>query len=287
MKEALYYKKIKDNIQCTLCPNYCTIKENSLGKCNARKNIEGKLYALNYAKSCSLAIDPIEKKPLFHFLPGTKTLSVAALGCNMKCFWCQNWQISQAKFEDISYDTLPPKDIVRLALEHNCRSISYTYTEPTVFYEYVLDTAKLAHKKGLKNITVSNGYINKEPLLELYQHIDAANIDLKSFSERFYKKHCKASLKPVLETLINIKSLGIHLEITNLLIPGLNDSEQELSKMCTWIVKHLGKDTPLHFSRFFPMYRAKGLNVTKISTLKNAYRIAKSSGIKHVHLGNI
>ncbi|RME54200.1 AmmeMemoRadiSam system radical SAM enzyme [Candidatus Woesearchaeota archaeon] len=285
MIEAKYYKQFNNHVQCHLCPHFCVIKNNELGKCKARKNINNKLYSLNYGKSCSMAIDPIEKKPLFHFMPGTKTLSVSALGCNMQCIWCQNWQISQSN--DTNTYELSPQKVVDTAISNDCKSISYTYTEPTVFYEYVLDTAKLAKKNNLKNITVSNGYINKKPLEELYSYIDAANIDLKSFSESFYKKYCNASLKPVLETLINIKNLGIHLEVTTLLIPGLNDSSSELKNLCKWFVNNLGKETPLHFTRFFPMYKAKHLPPTDIIRLKEAENIAKSFGIKNVHLGNI
>jgi pyruvate formate lyase activating enzyme len=286
MVEALFYNKLPDKkVQCQLCPNYCLIDNHSFGICNVRKNIKGKLEALNYGKACTTSIDPIEKKPLYHFLPNTNTYSLATVGCNLKCFWCQNWEISQTS--KILNKNLEPQQIINNALNSNCKSISYTYTEPTIFYEYVLDIARLAKQHKLMNVVVSNGYINKEPLEELYHYIDVANIDLKGFTEIFYKEYCGAKLKPVLETLINIKNLGIHLEITYLIIPTLNDSPRLIKKMCDWIKTYLDDETPLHFSRFFPMYKAKDIPPTPIKTLKEAYNIAKSSGLKHIYVGNI
>ncbi len=288
MKEAMHYRALKDGmVQCQMCPNFCTLKNEEYGKCRVRQNIKGKLYALSYGKACSTAIDPIEKKPLFHFLPNSSIFSIATAGCNLRCFWCQNWDISQSKVEEIPYKSLEPKEIVKKAVDSGCQSIAYTYTEPTIFYEYTLDIAKLAKRKGLKNAIVSNGYVNKKPLEELYKYIDAANIDLKGFTEKFYQKYCGARLKPVLETLVNIKRMKVHLEVTNLIIPNLNDSPKLIRKMCDWHAKNLGTETPLHFSRFFPTYMATGIIPTPESTLEKAYKIAKDAGLAYVYVGNI
>lgn len=288
MKEAMHYKKLKDSIvQCQLCPNFCTLKNEEYGKCRVRQNIKGKLYALSYGKACSTAIDPIEKKPLFHFLPSSEIFSIATAGCNMRCFWCQNWEISQSKADEVPYKKLEPKEIVRRAVQSGCKSIAYTYTEPTIFYEHTLEIAKLAKRKGLKNVTVSNGYVNKEPLEELYKYIDAANIDLKGFTEEFYQRYCGARLKPILETLINIRRMQVHLEVTSLIIPKLNDDMKLIKKMCEWHAKNLGTETPLHFSRFFPSHLAMSIKITPEPTLEMAYNTAKKAGLKYVYVGNI
>jgi len=286
MRQALYYKKLKNNkVQCQLCPHYCAISDGKKGNCGVRQNKKGKLYSLVYGKACSASVDPIEKKPLFHFLPGHSSFSIATVGCNMHCLHCQNWEISQAK--SILGKTLMPEDIVTQAVESNCKSISYTYTEPTVFYEYAIDTMKLARKKGIKNIIVSNGFINEEPLLEWCKYLDAANIDLKGFDNIFYKKVCSARLEPVLNSLKILKEKGIWLEVTNLIIPTLNDNLDKVKKMCRWIVDNLGSDVPLHFSRFFPHYRLVDLPPTKEETLKKARDSAKKAGINYVYIGNM
>lgn len=286
MKEALYYKKLKKRVvQCQLCPRFCTLKTNQVGKCRVRQNIKGVLYSLVYNKACSIALDPIEKKPLYKFLPGTKTLSIATVGCNLSCMQCQNWEISQA-YPTENLPETSPKKIVELAIKEKCPSISYTYSEPTICYEYILKISKLAREKGIKNIIVSNGYINPEPLKELCKYIDAANIDLKAFTERFYKKICKASLKPVLESLKLLKEKNIHIEITNLLIPTLNDDPKEIEKMCKWIKENLGEKTPLHFSRFFPMYQLREIPITPIETLETAKQIGDKY-LRYVYIGNV
>ncbi len=288
MKKALYFSKIKNNaVQCSLCPHNCMIPENKKGFCRARKNIKGTLYSLVYGKPCALAIDPIEKKPLFHFLPGSRVLSLGTAGCNLGCDFCQNYDTAQEEPENVDSYDLMPEEIVKKALETNCKSIGYTYNEPTIFYEYVLDAAKLAHKYRLKNITVTNGYINIEPLKELYRHIDAANIDLKGFNEDYYKKTCKAELAPVLEAIKEMKKMGVWLELTNLIVPTLNDKQQEIKKMCRWIVDSLGEKQVLHFSRFFPCFRLSNLHPTPIETLKKAEQIAKEEGLKYVYVGNV
>ena len=285
MKEALYYKKLKDSVQCQLCPHFCTLKENQFGICNVRQNIKGKLISQNYGRLISKGIDPIEKKPFYHFLPNTQTYSIATVGCNLKCLHCQNADISQANITDFQVPLTTPDEIVKEAAENNCKSISYTYTEPTIQYEFMLDTAKLAKKTKLKNCIVSNGYINPEPLKELCKYIDAANIDLKSFNKKFYKEICKAELKPVLNSLKILKQNNIHLEITNLIIPTKNDDLKEIDQMCKWIKDNLG-DIPLHFSRFFPMYKMLNFPPTTIETLKKAKEIAEKY-LDNVHLGNI
>ena len=287
MKEALYYQKLKNRlVQCQLCPEYCTIKPDNFGNCGARKNIQGKLYSLTYAKPVSIAIDPIEKKPLYHFLPGTKALSIGTLGCNFHCLHCQNYDISQSRADQFIGKEVQPKDIVKAAIKNKCKSISYTYNEPTIFYEYVLETAKLAKKQGIKNTMVTNGYINKEPLKELYPLIDAANIDLKSLDEDFYKKICKAKLKPVLEAIKKISKTKTHIELTNLIIPAHNDSKQQIETLVKWIKQNLGTKTPLHFSAFYPTYKLLYTPRTPPETLLKAKEIAKKQGLKYIYLGN-
>lgn len=284
MKEALYYKKLNRDVQCTLCPHNCIIKQGKTGNCGVRKNKGNILYSLVYAKACSAAVDPIEKKPIYHILPGHKSFSVATVGCNLHCMHCQNWEISQSKV--IFGQDITPKQIVSAALSQGCKSIAYTYTEPTVFYEYVLETAKLARKEGIKNIIVSNGFINEGPLKKLSNYLDGANIDLKGFTEDFYKKRCSAKLEPVLNSLKILKEKKVWLETTNLLIPTLNDSIKVIGDMCRWIKENLGSDVPLHFSRFFPCYKLDNLSPTPVKTLARAKEIAEKSGINYVYIGN-
>ncbi len=288
MKETYLYKKLSDKkVQCQNCAHYCVIESEKRGICQIRENKNGKLYALNYGRACSVHIDPIEKKPFYHFLPGTYSLSVAAVGCNFTCHNCQNWQISQAK--EISGEEISPKEIVNLALKNNLPSISYTYTEPAIFSEYALDTMKLAKKKGLKNLWISNGFWSKELFDLISPYLDAANIDLKSFDNKFYIKYCGAKLQPVLDTLKRLHQNKIWIEITTLVIPGLNDSEENLEKIAQFIFRELNPDTPWHISRFFGYISWKLQHVpdTPIETLKKAEKIAKKVGLKNIHLGNI
>lgn len=288
MKEASYYSKLKEKkVKCTLCPNNCIIKDSKYGKCLVRKNISGKLFTLVYARPCSINIDPIEKKPLYHFLPSSYTYSIGTFGCNLKCQFCQNYEISQHAMPKKGLNQTSPKDIVRSALSSGCRSISYTYNEPTVFFEFAYDIAKLAKKSGLKNIFVSNGYINKKPLLKIIKLIDAFNIDLKGFTEKFYHGLCSAHLKPVLDNLNLIRKNNTWLELTYLIIPQHNDDLDQIKKMCMWISSNLGKNTVLHLSRFFPLYNMKSSAPTKISILKKAKDIALSSGLNYVYIGNV
>ncbi|MAG50835.1 AmmeMemoRadiSam system radical SAM enzyme [archaeon] len=288
MKEASYYKKLKNKIvQCQLCPRFCTIKEDSKGNCGVRINKNGNLYSLVYEKPCTVHVDKIEKKPLYHFLPVTNIFSIATAGCNLHCLYCQNWEISQCKPEEISHLDLTSEEIVKKAIEEKCKSISYTYTEPTIAIEYFLDIAKLARKNKLKNIIVSNGFINKEPLKDFCKYLDAANIDLKSFDDKFYKELTTASLKSILNTLKILKENNVWLEITNLIIPKKNDNIEEIKKMCTWIKDNLGENTPLHFSRFFPMYKMLNIKPTPKETLLKAKEIALKTGLKYIYIGNI
>ena len=288
-KEALFYKKLGEggNIRCELCPHFCFLKNNEIGKCRARQNINGKMISLVYGKLCSMAIDPIEKKPLYHFFPGEKTLSIATAGCNLSCKFCQNWQISQANPDEVTSLILKPEDIIKEAIKQKSKIISYTYTEPSIMIEYLLDTAKLARKKRLRNVLVSNGFINPLPLQELCKYIDAANIDLKSISNDFYERVCNARLEPVLETLKILKENNVWLEITNLIIPGLNDSTQDIERLVSWISKNLGRNVPVHFSAFFPTYKMLNLPPTPTESLKKARNIALSRGLNYVYTGNI
>ncbi len=287
MKEALYWKKEKSLVHCVLCPRNCMIAEGRVGTCGVRKNKEGKLFSLVYAKPASIAIDPIEKKPFYHFMPGSSALSFGTVGCNLACQFCQNWTLSTSKPDDIEGggESVKPEEIVAMAKERGCKIIAYTYNEPTIFYEYMLDTAKLAKKAGIKNVIVSNGYIQQEPLKELCKYIDAANIDLKAFNEEFYSKYTGAKLQPVLETLKTLKKEGVWLEITNLVIPTLNDNFEEIEQMCKWIKENLGQ-TVLHFSRFFPHHRLNKLPQTPPQTLDKARKIALKY-LNHVYVGNI
>jgi AmmeMemoRadiSam system radical SAM enzyme/AmmeMemoRadiSam system protein B/AmmeMemoRadiSam system protein A len=287
-KKTKYYEKLDNNkVKCTLCPHACILNDGQTGICNARKNSNGELVSLTYGKPVAIHIDPVEKKPLYHFLPGSTTLSFGTAGCNLHCKNCQNSSISQGNPETIEYIEATPEQIVKNAIKNNCKSISYTYTEPTIFYEYMLETAKLAHEAGLKNIIVSNGYINQEPLLELIPYIDAANIDLKCFNDSVYKNITTGSLQPVLNTLITLKENGVWLEITNLVIPEHTDNMEMISEMCDWLIENGFADVPLHFSRFFPSYKMMDLKPTSIETVEKAAGIAKAKGMKYVYLGNV
>jgi pyruvate formate lyase activating enzyme len=250
-------------------------------------NKDGTLYSLVYGKPCAVHVDPIEKKPFFHFLPGTTAFSIATAGCVLSCKFCQNWQISQAKPEDTDTYDLPPEKVVSNAVAYKCRSVTYTYTEPTVFYEYMYDTAVIAKKQGIKNTMHSCGYINEKPLRTLSKYMDAADIDLKGFTEDFYSRICSGSLRPVLNSLVILKEEGVWLEITNLVIPTLNDDLKIIREMSRWIVKNLGADVPIHFSRFFPHYKLTNLPPTPIETLEGARKTAMDAGLKFVYIGNI
>ncbi|MBN1898146.1 MAG: AmmeMemoRadiSam system radical SAM enzyme [Spirochaetes bacterium] len=274
-------------VQCLLCPFQCILKENQRGICQVRINLKGKLVSLVYGKPATVHVDPIEKKPIFHMLPGSKSFSVATFGCNLGCKYCQNWQLSQSKPDDNKNYSIEPKALVKLAKNYRCDSIAYTYSEPIVFYEYTYDTSVLARQNRIKNVLVSAGFINPAPLKRLVKYLDAANIDLKGFTEEFYNKVCFASLKPVLKTLEILATSSVILEITNLIVPTLNDNMKTIKKMCQWIVKNLGAHIPVHFSRFQPMYKLKNLPPTPTETLINARKTALDAGLFYVYIGNV
>lgn len=287
-KPARYQEQKADGtVRCLLCPHVCLLQKNETGLCHVRKNLNGTLYTMAYGNPCSMSMDPIEKKPLFHFHPGENILSLATTGCNFHCANCQNWQISQASPEELPHYRLNPQEIIDRALSYHAGLIAFTYTEPTVFYEYMYDIAVLAHEKKMKTVMVSNGYINREPLTDLSPHLDAANIDLKCFDNASYKQLTSGGLHPVLRTLKTLKEKNIWLEITSLLIPGYNDSTEMISKMCAWLVENGFSDTPLHFSRFFPTYRLTDRPATPENLLLQAKMIAESAGIKYVYIGNL
>jgi len=288
MKEAQLYKKLKDKtVQCRICEHKCKLKHDRTGICGIRKNIDGKLYLLTHGTAISHAIDPIEKKPLFHFLPGTEIYSIATVGCNLKCDFCQNADIAQfAKaMNQIDGFPLSPKQIVENTLEADCPSIAYTYTEPTVFFEYTYDTMKLARKKDLKNIYVSNGYFTSDTLEKLKNNLDGINIDLKSFNKEFYQKYCGSKRDIVLRNIESVAKTNIWLELTTLLIPGKNDSEEEIEQIADFIY-NINPLIPWHISRFFPSYRMDNVPATPLKTLKKAYDIGIKRGLKHVYAGN-
>ncbi|MHC4165024.1 MAG: AmmeMemoRadiSam system radical SAM enzyme, partial [Planctomycetota bacterium] len=249
-------------VQCELCPKSCVIAPGQSGECRIRVNVDGKLLAVTYGYPCSVHIDPVEKKPLCHFLPGTKIFSIATVGCNLHCINCQNWEISQENPENVTARELPPRQIPGLARHYGCASVAYTYTDPTVFYEYTLETCIRTHEEGLRNALVTAAYINTKPLKELCRYVDAANVDLKAFSDAFYRDVCGGTLQPVLNALVTMRAEGVLVEVTNLVIPTLNDGDGQIRDLCRWVVENLGRETPLHFSRFFPRYKLKRLPPT-------------------------
>lgn len=282
MKEALYWEKLNGRILCRLCPHNCKIHENQLGICGVRKNIKGCLYTLVYGEISSVALDPIEKKPLYHYHPGESILSLGTKGCNFRCLFCQNWAISQDP--DLRTREVTSEWVIGKAKEVKSFGIAYTYNEPFIWYEFVFDTAKLAKSQGLENVLVTNGYVNPEPLEEILPFIDAMNIDLKSIDEDFYRKVCRGSIEPVLYT-IKRAAKNCHIELTNLVITGLNDSDDSITRLVDWIYDNLGESVPLHFSRYFPCYKLNN-PVTSIETLNRAEQIAKKK-LKYVYVGNI
>ena len=287
MIEARFYTPAENGVECLLCPHHCRIREGGRGLCRSRECRGGSLRALSYGTPCAIAIDPVEKKPLNRFMPGTYCLSLSCTGCNLSCRWCQNSDISQVAPEDADRSLISPEDMVDICLKHGLPSIAYTYTEPFTWWEYMYDIAVLAHGKGLKNILVSAGYVEKEPLQEMLPYLDAANIDIKAMDNGFYRKYCGATLEPVLENILAMKGAGIHVEITNLLVTGLNDSEEILGRLCAWMAGNGLNDVPLHFSRFFPRYKMTGPGPTPRKNLVMARDTALSMGIKTVFLGNI
>jgi len=286
MKLAELYKKEGNKIRCLACSHKCLISEDNIGTCGVRKNIKNRLYLLVYGKVAAMNVDPIEKKPLYHFLPGTASFSIGTVGCNFKCDFCQNFEISQiSKRGNILGKEISPEEIVKRAIQKRCKSISYTYNEPAIFIEFVRDIAKIAKKKGLKNILVTNGYLSKECFDYIKDYIDAMNIDLKSFNDKFYVKYCGGNLKPVLETIKRAYEKGIHIELTTLIIPTLNDSEKEFKKIAKFIAS-VNKNIAWHVTRFFPMYKMPDKKITPLDTLRQAEKIGKKY-LNYVHVGNV
>jgi pyruvate formate lyase activating enzyme len=288
LKEAMFYKKIEgQDVQCLLCPRECAISDGKRGFCRNRENQKGKLYTIVYGKPSVVDIGPIEKAPLYHFIPGHFRLCLTCASCNLRCKHCQNSRLSQSSSEEQNCYSYTPEEILTLAKKQGLTSVSFTYTEPTTYYEYLYDISVIAKEMGMKTSIVSNGYINREPLLKLLKVLDAVKIDLKGFSENFYKEVCSARLKPVLESLLTIKEENIWLEIVNLVIPTLNDDPEMINEMCRWIKDNLGQNTPLHFTRFHPYYKLTHLPPTPVSTLESAYEIAKRNDLRYVYIGNV
>ncbi|MCX7725718.1 MAG: AmmeMemoRadiSam system radical SAM enzyme [Chitinispirillaceae bacterium] len=286
-KIAKFWHLEGENIQCELCPHRCVLPEGKTGNCRNRIHKNKQLIALGYAKPCAVHVDPIEKKPFYHMLPSSRTYSLGVAGCNLRCKNCQNYTISQRSPLETDNIFLPPAKVVEEAINSNCPVIAYTYTEPTVWIEYVLDTATIAKKAGLRNVLVTSGYINPTPFDELTKVVDAARIDLKSFSDKIYQNLNAGKLQPVLDTILLAKKRGLWVEIINLVIPGWNDTDELFKSLCRWVKSYTGNDTPVHFSRFYPMYQLSHIYPTPISTLKRATEIGKAEGLKYVYIGNV
>jgi len=315
LHQAKFSKKICNGIQCELCPHKCFLPNGARGKCRVRINSGGSLLTLNYSKPVAVHIDPIEKKPVYHLLPGSLVYSIATVGCNLKCKWCQNWQISQiypeeapeklltpinlklllnpitrqvsGKVNHKELSSLTPEQVVAYAIKSKCKSIAYTYSEPVIFYEYMYDTAKLAKEKGLKNVMVTAGYINPEPLRQLLKYMDIVKVDLKGFNEKFYSDYVGGDIERVKETLLVLKEEKVFFEIVNLIVPTLNDNEKDIHKMILWIKNNLGKNAPIFFSKFSPNYKLKNVPVTSLETLEKAREIAIKEGLNFVYIGNL
>lgn len=309
-REGMHYSRLGDDaVECDLCPNKCVLELGDRGRCHNRVNVDGKLYTLVYGNPCSFHIDPIEKKPLMHFLPTSDVFSIATSGCCLRCMNCQNWTISQMFPEEmkdvhgpelrltpknivsltrqeVARASMFPEDVIRVAEHFKCPSIAYTYSEPTIFYEYMHDTAKLAREKGIKNVWVTCGYMQPEVLEEYCAYLDAANVDLKSFDEKIYKKLNSGRLSPVLETLKILKKRGVWFEVTNLIVPTYTDDLEMIRKMCEWLMENIGPDYPLHFSRFHPAHKLTHLPATPLETLSQAREIARETGLRYVYIGN-
>lgn len=288
VREARFYKKLANQkIKCEICPRACVVGDRERGYCGVRENRGGTYYTLVHSRACAAHVDPIEKKPLFHYLPGSMAFSVATAGCNVNCKFCQNWDISQARPEQIPAQYLPPKKLAELAAEYRCPTIAYTYSEPVVFSEYVMDAADAGHEAGIRSIVVSNGYMQDEALRAVYGRMDAVKIDLKSFTENFYRTIVSGQLKPVLESIVTLHKMGKWVEIVYLVVPTLNDNETELRALAQWMMVHVGPDVPIHFTQFHPDYLLQNLPVTSIATLERARNIALSEGLRFVYIGNV
>jgi pyruvate formate lyase activating enzyme len=288
MKEAMFYKQIKNAVKCGLCARNCVIPENQLGFCRVRKNVKGKLYSLVYGKLCSVAIDPIEKKPLFQFAPASSSLSISTVGCNFKCKFCCNYNISQ-EWTDVVGEDYTPEQLIELAKEHGVQGFSYTYVEPTVFYEFAYDTAKIAKENGFYNMFVTNGYTSPEAIKEISKYLDAAVVDFKaSANPKFYNQFSSIpKVEPIFDALLAYNKNKVYIEITDLIVPKIGDNLEDLKKLCKWIVDNLGDKTPFHLIQFFPTYKITDLPRTPVKTMEKAYETAKKEGLKYVYLGNV
>ena len=276
-----------DLVQCELCPHLCVLDEGQKGNCRARTNKGGKVISLVYGKPCAVHVDPIEKKPLYHFLPASTAFSIGTAGCNLHCKYCQNWDISQSNPEETNNMDLPPGELVRRAAAYNCKSIAYTYNDPVIFLEYVVDTAKIGRKAGVKSVFITAGYINPKPLDELCSMVDAIKVDFKGITEEFYNKIPLGRLQPVLDTIKMIKERKVWMELVNLIVPTLNDSKDDVARLIDWTVENVGVDVPLHFSKFWPQYQLKNLPPTPEETLDMAWQMAKKKGVHYAYIGNI
>ncbi len=286
--EAMYYRKLEGTqIECELCPRHCLVTDLERGFCGVRENQDGNYYTLVHSRACAMNIDPIEKKPLYHFHPGTAAFSIATAGCNVNCKFCQNWDISQVRPEQVANVELSPEEITQICRQRSVPTIAFTYSEPVVFYEYMYDTCKESRKYGIRNAMITGGYIEKEPLLKIMPVLDAIKVDLKAFSEDYYRDIVNGELQPVLDALKIMHDHGIWLELVYLVVPTLNDSDREFTELCNWIVSNLGDSVPIHFTRFHPTYLLKNLPPTPVSSLERAYDVAKKAGLKYPYVGNV
>ncbi len=276
-----------DLVQCELCPRGCVLDEGERGNCRVRANKDGKVITLVYGKPCAVHVDPIEKKPLYHFYPASSAFSIGTAGCNLHCKYCQNWDISQFDPEETNNVDLPPEEVVRKAIAYKCKSIAYTYSDPAVFFEYAVDTAKIGRKAGVKSVFITAGYLSPKPLEELCSAVDAIKVDFKGITEEFYNNVCLAHLQPVLDTIKIIKERNVWLELVNLVLPTLNDKKDDIARLIDWVVVNLGADVPLHFSKFWPQYQLKNLPPTPEDTLDMAWKMAKKRGVHYAYVGNI
>ncbi|MGA2276485.1 MAG: AmmeMemoRadiSam system radical SAM enzyme [Terracidiphilus sp.] len=288
LAEARFYRKLSDgNINCELCPRSCVVKNMERGFCGVRENRNGSFYSLVHSRISAAHVDPIEKKPLFHYLPGSLAFSLGAAGCNVRCKFCQNWNLAQSRPEELHAEYLPPQRAIELAVQYHAATIAFTYNEPTVFAEYLMDTSEAAHQAGVRTIVVSNGYMQPKALQSAYSTVDSVKIDLKSFSDSFYRQVVSGQLKPVLDALITLRKMDKWTEIVYLVIPTLNDSDAEFRALAQWIKTNLGEDIPLHFTQYHPEYLLKDLPVTPVSTLERAKAIADAEGLHYVYIGNV
>ena len=286
--EAVLFDRLEnDKVQCHVCAHECTIAKGRSGICGVRENRDGTLFTLIYNTVSSEAVDPIEKKPLYHFLPGTLSYSQGTIGCNFRCKHCQNWSISQASLENTYTSEITPEESVARAVNSGCASMSWTYNEPTIWYEFTHDSARLAHEAGLKTVYVTNGYITEEALRDISPHLDAFRVDIKAFRDEFYREVCGAHLQPVLDSAVVARELGMHIEVVNLIIPGQNDDVAETKALIEWVRDNLGPQTPIHFTRFYPMYKMEGVAPTPVATLERAWQMARDAGVEYPYVGNV